>query len=71
MQDHNVHIGTRSVWGGDEPVVLSREDRRRHIYLIGASGTGKTSLLKTLILQDIEAGEGVAVLDPHGISATT
>jgi len=66
MQEHNVHIGTRSIWGGEEPVVLSREDRRRHLYLIGASGTGKTSLLKALIRQDIEAGEGVAVIDPHG-----
>jgi len=41
-------------------------DRRRHFYIIGQTGTGKTSLLKEMIRQDIEAGRGVGVVDPHG-----
>lgn len=44
----------------------SRDDRRRHFYVIGQTGTGKTSLLREMIRQDIENGEGVAVIDPHG-----
>ena len=47
-------------------VRLAREDRRRHLYVIGQTGTGKTTLLQELIRQDIENGEGVCVIDPHG-----
>jgi hypothetical protein len=47
-------------------VRLPVSDRLRHTHIIGASGTGKSTLLARLILQDIEAGHGVAVLDPHG-----
>lgn len=45
---------------------VSRSDRRRHFYIIGQTGTGKTSLLREMIRQDIENGEGVGVIDPHG-----
>ena len=45
---------------------LTPEQRVRHAHIIGASGTGKSTLLFNLIKQDIEVGEGVAVLDPHG-----
>jgi hypothetical protein len=41
-------------------------DRRSHIYIVGKTGTGKSTLLSNMIRQDIEAGEGLAVLDPHG-----
>jgi hypothetical protein len=41
-------------------------ERRQHVYIIGQTGTGKSTLLRNLILQDIEAGRGVAVIDPHG-----
>ena len=47
-------------------MTLSAEARSQHCYVIGASGTGKSTLLLNLILQDIEHGEGIAVLDPHG-----
>jgi hypothetical protein len=47
-------------------VRLSPEQRVHHTHIIGASGTGKSTLLFNLIQQDIENGEGVAVLDPHG-----
>ncbi len=45
---------------------LTRDDRRRHFYIIGQTGTGKTNFLKYLIHQDIENGEGVCFIDPHG-----
>ena len=43
-----------------------KEDRRRHFYIVGQTGTGKSTLLQEMIRQDIENGEGVAVIDPHG-----
>src|SRR6476661_5719623 len=45
---------------------IRRADRRNHMYMIGKTGTGKSTLLKTLMLQDIEHGEGLALFDPHG-----
>jgi type IV secretory pathway TraG/TraD family ATPase VirD4 len=45
---------------------ISRIDRRQHLYIIGKSGTGKSTLLETMIRQDIVKGFGVAVFDPHG-----
>jgi len=45
---------------------IKREDRRKHMYIIGKTGTGKSTLIKNMIIQDMRAGEGVAVLDPHG-----
>lgn len=42
------------------------DDRRRHMYIIGKTGTGKTTLLRNMIIQDMKNGEGLAVLDPHG-----
>ncbi len=57
---HNEHAGRTA------EVRLGSEQRVRHMHLIGASGTGKSTLLYNLIRQDIENGEGLAVLDPHG-----
>ena len=47
-------------------VVFSREERQRHVYIIGKSGSGKSTFLFNLVMGDIHAGEGVAVIDPHG-----
>jgi hypothetical protein len=49
-----------------QDVGMLREDRRKHMYITGQTGTGKSTLLLNMILQDIENNEGVAVLDPHG-----
>jgi len=65
-EDHTAHIGTRFVWGQDLLFGIQGEDRSRHLYVIGKTGTGKTTLLKNLIVQDIAAGRGVGVIDPHG-----
>jgi hypothetical protein len=56
-----------NTYGADEtPVHFSTADRLRHCYVIGQTGTGKTGLIKNMIMQDIKNGEGVAFIDPHG-----
>ncbi|NCU39700.1 DUF87 domain-containing protein [Candidatus Falkowbacteria bacterium] len=57
---HNVYRGLR------REIKIKRADRRRHSYIIGKSGVGKSVLLANMAIQDIENGEGVCVLDPHG-----
>ena len=47
-------------------VMLYSEERRRHLYIVGQTGTGKSTLLLNLIAQDLAAGAGLALLDPHG-----
>lgn len=49
---------------------ISQEDRRRHLYIVGKTGMGKTTLLQNQIHADIEAGRGVCLIDPHGDLAT-
>lgn len=48
---------------------IKTDDRRRHMYIVGKTGMGKTTLLENLVIQDIEHGHGVAYLDPHGDTA--
>lgn len=45
---------------------IKTDDRRRHMYLIGKTGMGKSTVLENMIVEDIRAGRGVAVVDPHG-----
>ena len=66
VHGHPFVLGENSHAGKTMPVALSAEQRSQHCYVIGASGTGKSTLLLNMILQDIERGEGIAVLDPHG-----
>lgn len=61
-----IELGTNVFRGVRSIVRLSRDDRRRHLYIVGQTGTGKTTLLQHLIRQDIAAGNGVGVIDPHG-----
>jgi len=56
----NIHNGIKT------KVSLNQEQRLRHMHVVGATGTGKSTLLLNLIIQDIQKGIGVAVLDPHG-----
>lgn len=65
MEEH-IEIGIRNDWGHEKSFVLKNADRRQHVYVIGKSGTGKTTLLRNAIIQDIEAGRGVGIIDPHG-----
>ncbi len=45
---------------------IKRKDRRQHVYILGKSGTGKSALMFNMIIQNIQNGEGVCVVDPHG-----
>jgi type IV secretion system coupling TraD/TrwB family protein len=65
-QPPGVVIGDNEHGGETVPVFLTADQRVRHTHIIGNSGCGKSSLLLNLIRQDIENGDGVAVLDPHG-----
>jgi hypothetical protein len=72
MNDFNDH-GTQFPRGAlrlgyhvGEPVDLSIEERRLHLYIAGKTGTGKTTLMANLAVQDLQAGRGFALLDPHG-----
>jgi len=59
-------LGENIYRGEATKVYLKNDDRRRHLYLIGMTGTGKSTLLANLAVQDIRAGKGVCVIDPHG-----
>src|ERR1700691_2379582 len=63
LQPQQLVLGARML--GDL-AVLDPEERRRHLYVVGQTGTGKSTLLLNLIAQDIAAGQGLALLDPHG-----
>lgn len=62
-------LGYNTFRGSRTRAHITREDRRRHLYLVGQTGTGKSEYLKHLALQDIQAGEGVCFIDPHGDTA--
>lgn len=53
------------------PIGLTEAERERHVYIIGGTGNGKTTMLQYKIVQDMHAGKGVAVVDPHGDMAET
>lgn len=61
-----VLLGTNTHGGRDHPVVIPYPDRNMHVYITGKTGVGKSTLMHHMIHQDIEAGKGVAVIDPHG-----
>lgn len=61
-----LYLGVSSYRGVRREVFLGNEDRMRHVYVIGKTGTGKSELLKDMILQDIKDGKGVCFMDPHG-----
>jgi hypothetical protein len=63
---HEFCLGTNSHQGFEGIVTLESKQRLKHMHVIGATGTGKSTMLQSCIAQDILLGNGVAVLDPHG-----
>jgi hypothetical protein len=61
-----LYLGKSTYRGLAKPVYMDIDDRRRHMYIIGKTGTGKSEFLKDMIMQDIRMGNGLAVIDPHG-----
>ncbi len=64
-------IGKTNFRGNRELFGIKTIDRRRHIYIIGKTGMGKSVLLENMVQSDVQAGKGVAVIDPHGDLAET
>ena len=59
-------LGINNHRGVQKEIFITAEDRLRHVYIIGQTGTGKTTLMKNMIVQDIRDGAGVCMIDPHG-----
>lgn len=66
LSAQGITLGKNVFRGVDTSVKMSDDDRRRHLYMIGQTGTGKSSLMKYMVEQDIRNGKGVCVIDPHG-----
>ena len=69
MLNEGLLLGYNQYRGVKKEIRLSETDRRRHVYIIGQTGTGKSGLLENLALQDMLDGRGFAFVDPHGDSA--
>lgn len=65
-EDGQIELGYNVYRGIKTPVWMKEKDRTRHMYIMGKSGSGKSELIANLALQDIKAGHGVAVVEPHG-----
>jgi hypothetical protein len=64
--DSITFLATTNHRGIHRPFGIKRDDRRRHMYVIGKTGMGKSTLLEHMIAQDLRGGEGLALVDPHG-----
>ena len=66
IPNEGLYLGKSVYRGVGRSVYMSEDDRRRHTYIVGKTGTGKSEFLKDQILQDVRAGKGLCVIDPHG-----
>ena len=66
MPEDGIVMGINRFGATEQKIHFAKEDRLRHCYVVGQTGTGKTSLMKNMIIQDIKNGEGVCFIDPHG-----
>jgi hypothetical protein len=71
MGHEGITLGVNSYRGKDTEVKMTREDRMRHFYVIGQTGTGKTNIMLNMITQDIKNGDGCCYIDPHGTDIQT
>lgn len=69
MDPDGLLLGYNLFRGVRKEIRLSQNDRRRHVYVMGSTGMGKSVFLKNLALQDMQAGRGFAFVDPHGDAA--
>ena len=66
LPQDGILLGINTYRSQQTEIRLEPEDRLRHLYVIGQTGTGKTGLMKSMIIQDIKNGEGCCFIDPHG-----
>ncbi len=69
ISDEGLLLGYNVFRGIKKPIKLAHEDRQRHMYVVGQTGTGKSTFLENLALQDMINGDGFAFVDPHGDTA--
>lgn len=66
-QKRNTNFFAKTAWRNHEVVMgIKRDDRSKHMYIIGKTGAGKSTLIANMAINDIRNGEGLAVIDPHG-----
>lgn len=65
----DVVLGANNYHNAITPIGLTADQRERHTYIIGGTGNGKTTLLEFAIIQDMQSGKGLAIIDPHGDAA--
>ncbi len=66
IPNSGLFLGISKYRGVERPIYVGDDDRRRHVYVIGKTGTGKSQLLEEMVMQDINSGKGLGVVDPHG-----
>lgn len=66
LPQEGVTVGVNDFRGEEQVIKMAKNDRRRHTYLIGQTGTGKSTLMLNMAVEDMEAGNGLCVIDPHG-----
>ena len=66
LPQEGIVLGKNIFRGIESKIKMTKSDRRRHFYLLGQTGTGKSTLMENMIYQDILNGDGVAFIDPHG-----
>ena len=71
MGETGIVLGVNRYRGKDTEIRMNREDRMRHFYVIGQTGTGKTNIMLNMITQDIKNGDGCCYIDPHGTDIQT
>ena len=71
LRNDGIVLGINSYRGKDTEIHLAKEDRMRHFYVIGQTGTGKTNIMLNMITQDIKNGDGCCYIDPHGTDIQT
>ncbi len=66
ISNEGIVLGFNEYRGDKTEITIAKDDRRRHVYIIGTTGSGKSTLMASMIRQDIANGDGVCVIDPHG-----
>ncbi len=66
LPEQGIVLGKNIFRGQEKMVRMTDEDRRRHLYIIGQTGTGKSVFMESMLRQDLENGKGLCVIDPHG-----
>lgn len=66
MPKEGVFLGVNSFRGRNTEIKMQTNDRRRHMYVIGQTGTGKSTIMENMAFYDIKNGAGICIIDPHG-----